>query len=100
MEFQQELRELINRYSEENKSNTPDYILSQYLIDCLNAFDTAANLRDTWYGDCSMPEEKPIKTKGIKEALEEIERLSQLEKDLTKLLQRNTSTFRELIREG
>ena len=50
MSFQDELRSLINRYSRENKSNTPDFILVDYITDSLNAFDKATNEREKWYG--------------------------------------------------
>ena len=38
-EFKKELAELINRYSLENGSNTPDYILAEYLVRCIDNFD-------------------------------------------------------------
>ena len=44
------IEEAINRTSAENKSNTPDFILAQYLIDCLTAFDKTTKARDKWYG--------------------------------------------------
>ena len=50
MSFQDELRSLINRYSRENKSNTPDFILVEYIMDSLNAFDKATNEREGWHG--------------------------------------------------
>lgn len=40
-EFQGELENLLNRYSVEQFSNTPDYILAQYLMDCLRTYETA-----------------------------------------------------------
>lgn len=48
--FQQELEYLINRYSQENTSDTPDYILCEYLLDCLKAFNNASNNRSNFYG--------------------------------------------------
>lgn len=48
--FEKHLGELINRYSIENKSNTPDIILAEYLKGCLEAFNSAINKRDEWYG--------------------------------------------------
>ena len=33
MDFEEELKTLINRCSKENESNTPDFILAQYLKD-------------------------------------------------------------------
>ena len=49
MNFKQELESLINKHSEENNSNTPDYILCEYLIGCLAAFNTAVNSREKHY---------------------------------------------------
>lgn len=48
--FQKELEELINRHSIENGSNTPDFILAQYMMDCLNAFNNVTTKREKWYG--------------------------------------------------
>lgn len=48
--FDSELRDLINQYSKENRSDTPDFILAKYLQRCLLAFDAATVERDTWYG--------------------------------------------------
>src|SRR6185369_10230328 len=43
-------RHAINCHSAENASNTPDFILSQYLCSCLDAFNTATQQRENWYG--------------------------------------------------
>ncbi len=43
--FDNELRELLNKYSAENGSNTPDFVLAEYMKDCLNAFDKAVTRR-------------------------------------------------------
>lgn len=43
--FLQELRELINKYSKENDSNTSDFILAQYLNNCLHNFNIALQLK-------------------------------------------------------
>ena len=45
-EFRKELRVLINRYSQENWSNTPDFVLTTYLMNCLQAFEAATYDRD------------------------------------------------------
>lgn len=50
-DFRKELTSLINRYSRENGSNTPDFILATFLISCLKAFDEAVNTRKDWYKD-------------------------------------------------
>lgn len=54
-EFEKELQALLNRYSAENESNTPDFILAQYLIGCLRAWNTAVQQRETWYGRDARP---------------------------------------------
>jgi hypothetical protein len=48
--FEQELRHLINCFSKESGSNTPDVILAEYLSSCLNAFNIAVSQRERWYG--------------------------------------------------
>ena len=48
--FERELVALINKHSKENESNTPDWLLAQYLLNCLGAFNTAIQQRETWYG--------------------------------------------------
>jgi len=47
--FRQELIELINKHSKENESNTPDFILAQYLLDCLTLFNSTLDSRKKWY---------------------------------------------------
>ena len=47
--FEIELISLINYHSQENISNTPDFILGQYLLGCLAAFNVAIQQRETWY---------------------------------------------------
>lgn len=49
-DFRSDLQKLINRYSKENGSDTPDRILADYLIASLAAFDAATVARDRWYG--------------------------------------------------
>jgi hypothetical protein len=48
--FRQLIEEAINRCSMENGSNTPDFILADYLADCLEAYDKAIVRREDWYG--------------------------------------------------
>lgn len=48
--FEAELELLLNRHSLENASNTPDFILAQYLVACLGAWNTGVQQRETWYG--------------------------------------------------
>ncbi len=53
--FEKELKELINTHSEENASNTPDWILAQYMKGCLEAFNTAVQQRETHCGRDARP---------------------------------------------
>lgn len=48
--FEQKLKELINFYSKENESDTPDFILASFLTGCLDAFSRTTRDRDKWYG--------------------------------------------------
>lgn len=50
MDFKEELINLINRHSQENASNTPDFILANYIENCLCGFAEAIQQRETWYG--------------------------------------------------
>jgi hypothetical protein len=49
--FRSELQQLLNRYSMENGSNTPDFVLASFLTQCLLSFDIAVKARDTWHGE-------------------------------------------------
>lgn len=50
MTFEKELEELINKHSQENVSDTPDFILASFLNACLNAFNGTVVERDRWHG--------------------------------------------------
>ncbi len=49
-EFEKELESLLNRFSQENDSNTPDFILARYLVNCLFAWKEGITQREKWYG--------------------------------------------------
>jgi len=49
-DFKKELEALINKESMEQASNTPDFILAQYLSGCLAVFAVAVQQRERWYG--------------------------------------------------
>jgi len=38
------------KYSIERGSNTPDFILAEYLKQCLETFDMCIRRREEWYG--------------------------------------------------
>lgn len=48
--FRKELEQLINKYSMENASNTPNFILADYLWQCLVIFNSTSWAREDWYG--------------------------------------------------
>ena len=47
--LRKELEELINKHSIENGSNTPDFMLADYLKGCLDTFNQIICARDKWY---------------------------------------------------
>jgi DNA-binding response OmpR family regulator len=49
-DFRKELEALINRHSLENGSNTPDFILADYMTECLDTFDRIVKAREKWHG--------------------------------------------------
>ena len=53
-EFERALTLLINQYSMENGSDTPDFILSRYLVDCLKAYNKTRKSTKQWK---EMPED-------------------------------------------
>jgi hypothetical protein len=49
-EFEKQLEHIINCHSIENESNTPDFILAEYLRGCLDVFAKTVTAREKWYG--------------------------------------------------
>lgn len=49
-DFRDELAALINRHCRENESNTPDFLLADYMAKCLAAFESVVERRERWYG--------------------------------------------------
>jgi hypothetical protein len=71
--FTDDLSSAINRHSRENGSNTPDFILADFLASVLTAFDVTSRAREKWYGrelsigggdPCSPP---PAPTAGVED---------------------------------
>lgn len=48
-DFIKELEDLINRHSLENGSDTPDFLLANYLSECLGVYSRTVKKRDKWY---------------------------------------------------
>jgi len=49
-QFECDLAAAVNRCSRENVSNTPDFILAEFMERCLQAFEAASKRREDWYG--------------------------------------------------
>jgi len=47
--FKEELESLLNKHSMENASDTPDWVLANYLIGCLEVFNETVKIRNKWY---------------------------------------------------
>lgn len=47
--FEQELSKLINRFGQEHVSETPDFILAEYMLHSLLSFNRALSQRKEWY---------------------------------------------------
>jgi hypothetical protein len=56
------IRAALNTVCAENGSNTPDFILAEYLISYLCAYERAVNERERWYG--RMPVEIHVKPRS------------------------------------
>jgi hypothetical protein len=61
--FKKDLEKLINNYSLENENDTPDFIIADYLIECLDNYSNIIKARDKWYGDEHWKEEKEMQRK-------------------------------------
>lgn len=47
--FLKELTTLLNKFSMENGSDTPDFILADYLLHCLQEWNITTARRDVWH---------------------------------------------------
>ena len=49
VEFHKALENLINKHGRERGSDTPDFILAEYLNGCLELFNETVKKREKWY---------------------------------------------------
>lgn len=49
MSFRDDLERVLNQNSAENESDTPDFILRDFVIKSLDAFDSSVNARDKYW---------------------------------------------------
>lgn len=55
-DLREEIEVAVNRASAENASGTPDFVLADYLVASLAAFDAAVVAREKWWGRFENPE--------------------------------------------
>jgi len=48
------IMDLINYHSRENESNTPDFILAEYLMEVLESWERFTKTRDAWWNNKSL----------------------------------------------
>lgn len=53
--FVREIAAVINRYSRENVSDTPDFVLAEFLVNCLHSFEQGIASRRAFYGEVTTP---------------------------------------------
>ena len=49
LDFEYDLSNLINHHNIDNDLNTPDFILANYIIDCLVAYNTTNKANKHWH---------------------------------------------------
>lgn len=59
-DIERDIAHALNCNSAENASNTPDYILAQFLGGCLAAWNIATQQRETWHGRDARPIEHDV----------------------------------------
>jgi hypothetical protein len=50
MSLESDITTVINMHSLENTSNTPDFLLAEFMLACLYAYNTTLQKRTLWYG--------------------------------------------------
>jgi len=60
LELRHILESVLNTKSRENASNTPDFILAEYMLNCLEAYEKAVLARAIWFGRIDSPGEGSI----------------------------------------
>ncbi len=93
-DFEKELRNLINMNSIENESDTPDWILAQYLTGCLDIFAKTTKQRDKWYGLNLWPKETATEPTG-KELIKKLENKN-IKKKTDKTIEFKKAGWKEL----
>lgn len=62
LSFKDALQHLLRNYNVGNESNTPSFMLADYLVACLDAFQETVNWRTQFRGNA--PADLPVEAKG------------------------------------
>lgn len=54
-EFVREIAAVCNRFSVENRSDTPDYMLAEFMTGCLNVYENTLCARAEWRNENRRP---------------------------------------------
>lgn len=76
-----ELERAINCVSAENGSNTPDFILAEYLVSCLAAFNVASRQREAWYDVHLSPAQPETRDEVIEECAKACDERAQMQQE-------------------
>lgn len=49
IQFKKDLASVINKHSRERFSNTPDFILAEYIYQCLSAYERTIKMNFDWH---------------------------------------------------
>jgi len=50
IDFKDDLKSLLNTWNIERDTNTPDWLIADYLVNCLLSLTSLVNGREIWYG--------------------------------------------------
>jgi DNA-binding XRE family transcriptional regulator len=65
MNFHDELTSLLNKFSIENESDTPDWILAKYIAGCLDNWNQSVAARDKWWGHKTWSQNESIESSEV-----------------------------------
>lgn len=96
--LRKEIETSINKYSMENGSDTPDFILAEFMTDCLRAFNRATVKRNKWYEPQAEKEHNVDRQYTIDEVMRCVEHwgLCKVEKEYIEKFLNEPQTDKEL----
>lgn len=74
--FKEQIAAIINMEGRESNSNTPDFLLAEFMVSCLVSAEHLINAREAWYGYYNKPGQlAPTNGLLLRPSLEEVERI-------------------------